>query len=396
MKYLITSTLLLALGLSACVYEPEQFEEKTVQSSASGADSQIGSIHAINKDKQICNPSISQDTVNYPGAMLWLNFGGKLNVTPKDSGYAISNVVAHDRLTVTNQDNEVLWFLMMDSTDCQFQDPEWSTHPNYVVATRGVDSKGSKGCTKLDYGIFAARMSDHKRIWLVEDGLGEFTTPHVWVDPTVTALDTSASDTTIQGFFGTENVRLVFVDRSDDINFVDYANGGMEKSVKLKKSPEMEKEGWTPDSPMISPDGGFIVFNAVKGAGNNTVMKSYIQKLSANSVPVEIERTADMTGEPMQPHWFKYGERLFVTWAEVSDNVFFIKNDFVKPETQDGSAGRTLMREIALDVNAPADLAIQWIGSVVEVASIPTTGGRSPDGKYLATGYEKGFLLELP
>ncbi|PWJ69072.1 MULTISPECIES: hypothetical protein [unclassified Fibrobacter] len=395
MKYLITSTLLLALGLSACVYEPEQFEEKSAESSNSGASSDIGTVYSINSGKQICNPSITQDTVNYPGAMLWLNFGGKLNVSPKDSGYTISGVYQHDRITVTNQDNEVQWYLMTDSSECQFQDPEWTTHPNFVVAT-SADTTGSKGCTDLDYGIFTARMSDHKRFWLVEKGMGEFTCPHVWVDPSVTEPDTSASDTTIQGFFGTENVRLVFVDKSSVINFVDYANGGMKKAIKLKKSPEMEKENWTPDSPLISPDGKFIVFNVVKGPGNNTVMKSYIQKLSETSAPVEIERTADMMGEPMQPHWFKYGERLFVTWAEVPDDVFFIKSDFSLAVTQDGSVGRTAMREISLDANAPADLAMQWIGPVTEVAPIPTTGGRSADGKYLATGYANGFMLELP
>ncbi|SHK55602.1 hypothetical protein [Fibrobacter sp. UWEL] len=395
MKYLITSTLLLALGLSACVYEPEQFEESS-SAPASGSSSEIGTVRAINSGKQICNPSISQDTANYPGAMLWLNFGGVLNVTPKDSNYTTRQVVQHDRLTVTNQDNEVVWYLMMDSTDCQFQDPEWSTHPNFVVATRGVDSEGSKGCTDLDYGIFAARMSDHKQFWLVDKGLGEFTTPHLWVDPSVTDLDTTASDTTVQGFFGTENVRLVYVDTKSEINFVDFANGGVKKTVKLKKPAEMQKENWTPDSPMISPDGKFIVFNAVKIMGNSTVMKSYIQKLDANATAVEMERSSDMMGEPMQPHWFKYGARLFVTWTEVSENNFFVKGDLSLAETQDGSLGRTVMREISLDANAPADLAMQWVGSVIEIAPVPMTGGRSPDGKFLATGYQNGFMLELP
>lgn len=391
MKYFIASTLLL-LNLVACVYEPEPFEEKTVASSASGSDSEIGMVYTINRQKQICNPSVTQDTVNYPGSMLWLNFGGDLNVTAKVSGYTTSKVSQHDRLTVTNQDNEVTWFLMMDSSECQFQDPEWSTHPNFVVST-SADTTASKGCTLLDYGIFAARMSDHKRFWFVHKGLGEFTTPHVWVDPSVTEPDTTASDTTVKGFFGTENVRLVYVDTTSNIVFVDYANGGMKKAVKLKKTKEMEREGWLMDSPMISPDGNFIVYNAIKGV---SVMKSYLQKLSASTTPIEIEMTSDMIGIPAQPHWFKYGERLFVTWAEIPNGTFFIKSDLSQAAAQDGSAGRTVMREIALDANAPADLAMQWVGPVTEIAPIPTTGGRSSDGRFLATGYQFGYLVELP
>lgn len=391
MKYLIAPTLLL-LNLAACVYEPEQFEEKAVESSASGAVSDIGTVHSINNRMQICNPSITQDTLNYPGSMLWLNFGGTLNVTADDSGFTTSGVAQHDRLTVTDSNNEVKWFLMMDSTECQFQDPEWSTHPNYLVST-SADTTGSKGCSVLDYGIFAVRMSDHKRFWFVEKGLGEFTTPHVWVDPSVLEPDSAFSDSTLRGFFGTENVRLVFVDTTNSIVFVDYANGGMKKSVKLKKNAEMEKESWQMDSPMISPDGNFIVYNAIKGV---SAMKSFVQKLSEGSVPIEIEQTSDMMGVPAQPHWFKYGERLFITWAEVPNGNFFIKDDLSQSVTHDGSAGRTAMREIFLDANAPADLTMQWLGPVTEIAPIPTTGGRSPDGKFLATGYKLGFMLELP
>lgn len=391
MKYLIASTLLL-LNLAACVYEPEPFEEKVAESSSSGSDSQIGSIYSINNRMQICNPSVTQDTVNYPGTMLWLNFGGNLNVTAEDSAFTTSGVSQHDRLTVTDYNNEVKWYLMMDSSECQFQDPEWSTHPNFLVST-SADTTGSKGCSILDYGIFAVRMSDHKRFWFVEEGLGEFTTPHVWVDPSVMNPDTTESDSTVKGFFGTENVRLVYVDTTNSIVFVDYANGGMKKSVKLKKTEEMERESWMMDSPMISPDGNFIVYNAVKGV---SAMKSYVQKLSANSTPVEIEQTSDMIGVPSQPHWFKYGERLFVTWAEVPGGSFFVKEDLTQSVTHDGSVGRTAMREISLDANAPADLALQWIGSVIEVAPVPTTGGRSPDGRFLATGYKLGFMLELP
>jgi hypothetical protein len=57
----------------------------------------------------------------------------------------------------------------------------------------------------------------------------------------VTEPDTSASDTTIRGFFGTDRVRLVFVRTKEDnmqvreLVFRDFANGGKEVKLKLPK-----------------------------------------------------------------------------------------------------------------------------------------------------------------
>lgn len=399
MKYLITPTLLLTLGLSACIYEPEPFEGESRNTTPAAVSSEIGTVHVINEQNQICNPSVSQDMKNYPAAMLWLNFSGDLNVDPGKTGFDPKGADDHDRLTVTDKSGKVLWYMMKGDApeECEFQDPEWSTHANFIVATLARDSLGKKNCDHKDYGVFAARMSDKKRFWFAKSGYGEFTTPHVWVDPSVTDVDTSASDSTVKGFFGTDNVRLVLVDLQGEIVFVDYANGGMKKAVKLQKSSEMVAESWFPDSPLISPDGNFIVYNALKSKGNSTVMKSYVQKLSSKSAPVEIEASSGAMGVPLQPHWFKYGEKMFVTWAEVPDNVYFIKSDFSQPSAQDGSVGRTVMREISLDGNASAsDLAIQWVGDVREIAPIPTTGGRTSDGMFLATGYQYGFMLELP
>lgn len=381
-------------GMTACVYEPEQFED-TSKKTGSSATSDIGTVYAVNAQNQICNPSISQDLENYPEAMLWLNFGGDLNVDPGETDFDAKDADVHDRLTVTDKSSKVLWYLMTDSTatECQqFQDPEWSTHPNFVVALRGYNYLGKKNCDDMDYGIFAARMTDKKLFWFVEKGFGEFGTPHVWVDPSAKP-DTAAVDSTVEGFFGTENVRLVYVDPDNDIVFVDYANGGMKKSVKLKKSKEMED--WMVDSPLISPDGNFIVFNTLNSSMND--WKSFVQELTPSSKPVKIELTADMTGEPVQPHWFKYGERLFVTWAEFPAGAQFVsKNDLSSKSVQDGSAGRTAMREISLAAGAPSDLSMQWLGPVTEIAPVPTIGGRSADGKFIATGANYGFMIELP
>lgn len=393
MKYLLISTLSALLGLTACVYEPEQFEESAKESSeGSASTSALGTFFTINKDKQICNPSVSQDTVNYPGAMLWLNFGGILNVTPADSEYTVKKVVQHDRLTVTDTSNTVRWYVKIDpeNGDCQFQDPEWSTHPNFVSSLLAYDIKGSRGCDNLDYGIVAFRMEDKKKFTFFKKNISEFATPHLWVDPAA-VRDTSAADTTVEGFFGTKNVRLVYVTTDNEIAFIDFSKGSDKDVTTLKKPAGIS--GWMVDSPLISPDGNYIVFNAIDES--MTGWKSYVQALEANTAPVEIESAKGAMSAPVQPHWFKFGNRLFVVWTEFPSGSQFVNtNDLTSIE--DGSAGRTMMREISLNAGAPADLNMEWLDDARLVASVPMIGGRSPDGRYLATGTNKAYLLKLP
>ena len=146
---------------------------------------------------------------------------------------------------------------------------------------------------------------------------------------------------------------------------------------------------------MISPDGNFVVYNMINSS--MTGWKSYIQELSENSKPIEIEKSSGMISEPVQPRWFAYAERLFVMWTEFPQGSQFVnKNDLTEVSVQDGSAGRTAMREVSLVAGAPSDLAFAWTGDVVEIAPIPMIGGRSPDGRFVATGTNLGFLLELP
>ena len=104
-----------------------------------------------------------------------------------------------------------------------------------------------------------------------------------------------------------------------------------------------------------------------------------------------------MMSDPAQPHWFEFKGRLFVLWAEFpSGSQMLNKADLANESVQDGSAGRTVMRELRLTPDAPSDLAFEWIDAAREIAPIPMTGGRSPDGKFLATGTNPAFLLKLP
>ncbi|WP_321099868.1 hypothetical protein [Fibrobacter sp.] len=385
-------------ALSACVYEPEQFveSEKGENSNSNNSVTDMGTLYAVNDGKQICNPSVSQDPKNYPASMLWLNFGGTLKVKASDSVYTTSKVVQHDRLSVSDTSGKVLWYLMRDTEagDCQFQDPEWSTHPNYIVALRAFNSKGESGCKEsdMDYGMFAVRMSDKKKFFFYNKEMSEFATPHLWVE-TGAEPDTAAAESTVEGFFGTNQVRLVYVNKKDEIVFVDYANGGTKGAKTLKKPSGVD--GWMMDSPMISPDGNYVVYNMINSS--MTGWKSFIQELSGNSKPIEIEKSPGMISEPVQPRWFAYAERLFVMWTEFPQGSQFVnKNDLSEVSVQDGSAGRTAMREVSVATGAPADLAFAWAGDMIEIAPIPMIGGRSPDGRFVATGTNLGFLLELP
>lgn len=389
------------LLLVAC-YDPEPYVASATEEDASKTTaSEIGTVFPVNAKMQICNPSVSQDSVNYPASMLWLNFSGTLNVKAPDSVYNVKStkarkVIQHDRLTISDTSEKVLWYIMRDTSagDCQFQDPEWSTHPNFIASLRAYDKKGSKACNMddLGYGIIAIRISDKKRFVFYGKDQSEFATPHIWVDPSVTDVDTSASDTTVKGFFGTDKVRLVFVTTDNKIIFRDFANGGKEVTLKLPA----DHKGKMIDSPLISPDGNFIVYNVVDQA-DETIWEAYIQELSKNSTPIKIEKESGMMSAPAQPHWFKFGDRLFVVWAEFpSASQMLNNNDFTVESIQDGSAGRTAMREIRLTPGASSDLAMEWVGDVREISSVPMTGGRSPDSKFLATGTRFGFLIELP
>lgn len=400
MKKILLTTIVSMLFFSACVYEPEQF---IADSSESGsAKSEIGDLYKLNGFLQVCNPSVTQDTVNYPASMLWLNFGGKLTVNTDDSAYNTTKVIQHDRLTVTDTSNTVLWYVKADSAlgDCQFQDPEWSTHGAFVVTLRAymVNEKCGRD---LDYGIVAIRMSDKKRFTFYSDSISEQATPHLWVDPSA-KIDTTADASTIEGFFGTNNVRLTYVDEKEGIKFVDFSGVKSEKDLKKAlanpkkmKMPADIGSGYI-ESPLLSPDGNFVVYNVVEKT--KTGWNSYVQQVSENSSPVLMEKQSGMMSMPAQPHWFAYEGRTFVLWAEFPSGEMMTgqQDDLSEVSMHDGSGGRTAMREVSLMADAPADLAVEWIGDTREVAPVPMIGGRSSDGRFLATGDSKAFLLKLP
>lgn len=397
---------LCCLAMTACVYEPEQYIAK--ESGNDSGDSEtldVGTIYAVNQGYQICNPSISQDLDKYPGAMLWLNFSGSLGVKSDDSTYNVKKAGEHDRLTVSDSTNKVLWFVKIDTAngDCEFQDPEWSTHGNYIAALRAFDRTGGKCKSEnREFGIIAIRMSDKKRFTFYSEGISSEATPHLWIDPSA-KLDPEADDSTIEGFFGTNNVRLTYVaEDKQNVLFVDFADVKSKKDLekalanpKKMKGPEDTKDGYI-ESQLFSPDGKFVVYNVIENS--MTGWNAYIQEVSETSSPIRIEKLDGMMSAPAQPHWFQYDGRLFVTWAEFPNGEIMTgqQKNLLDKSMHDGSGGRTAMREVSLLEGAPADLAVTWIGDVRQISPIPTIGGRSSDGRFLATGDSKAFLIKLP
>lgn len=381
--------LILLLILTSC-YEPSQYESSAA-SKNNTASSNFGTVYEVNGGKQICNPSVSLDTVNFPAAMLWLNFSGTLNVTSAPKGYSTSGAGEHDRLTVSDTAGKVLWYVMKDAVpgvECEFQDPEWSTSADYIVALGGFKAKGSPSCDDdKDYGIVAIRPSDKASFFLIDSGMEEIANPHLWVGGLQASVDSTDS---LQLFFGTDEVKLVYVTAAGKIAFIDYATSAKANTLVLPDSTK----GNLLDSPLISPDGNWVVYDVLDGSYS---WKSYIQELSTTAEPVEISKTSDMISNPVFPHWWKFGNRLFVVWTEFASSLSYLnKSDLTNSSTWDYSVGRTAMREVELTAGAPKDVALEWTSDVREIAPVPFIGGRSPDGHFLATGTNNGYLLNLP
>ena len=395
MKKLLLPLGLLALTLMAC-YSPEPFEaEYSDESSNTDTSAEMGKIYSLNGGKQTCNPSASQDTVNYPASMLWLNFSGTLNVNAPDSGFTLKKVLQHDRLTVSDTANNVKWYLMRDTSagECQFQDPEWSTHPNFIVSLLGYDVDGNKACENLDYGIFAVRMSDKKKFWFDKTGIPEEATPHLWVGEPDDGFKEYGDSSTVEGFFGSDKVILTYVDKNQNIVVARYGTleKGKPQTFKLKKPSN--RKNWKIDSPLISPNGWYVVYNMYE---NSTTWEAYLQYINEDSEPFKIERTKDMMSEPAQPHWYKIEYNLFVVWSEFpAGSQMLNKNDLTKTSVQNGSVGRTVMRGMR-SFPKTNDESVGWDGNGVEIAPVPMTGGITPDGKFLATGTNPAYLLKLP
>ncbi|MCX7725504.1 MAG: hypothetical protein N2053_01515, partial [Chitinispirillaceae bacterium] len=166
--------------LFSCKFIYEPFPEPPLEINNNGEGESRYRVFPINGTAQICNPSISLDTVNFKGCMLWLNFSGTLQLNvPSEMNFDIRSM-QHDRLTITDTSNTVRWFIKRESLGAdereEFQDPEWSTHPEYIVTLLSSNSQSKWGC-------FVIHLLTNKYLKVCAEGLNQTSTPHLWVKP---------------------------------------------------------------------------------------------------------------------------------------------------------------------------------------------------------------------
>ncbi len=382
-------------------YDPEKQPfpgtETTSQSTASGI------LYSINLGQQTCNPSISPDMVNYPGCMLWLNFYGQLVVdTVNISGYTTDSVDQHDRITITDTGNNVRWYIMREELGItgitgQIQDPEWSTHPDYI-ACLGAETPDSAA-----WDGYAVRISDKAYLKFCEEQLISKSTPHLWLpdtvssDSIVTAPEYDVSTGFVKKqyvaqFFGTSNVKIVYalIKNGLTLYILDY-NDSVPKPVQLAKPAG--KESWDCESPLISPEGNWVTYNCAPGVTTNS---AFMQRLKTGSTPVLISDDA------YEPHWWidpvDPNQSYYIVFVTLT-GIKVIDHDYTNPSVEaTASAGTTRKRKLkgsAGDVPAHMGLKVEESSAVETITNLPFKGGLSPDGVYLCTGYSYTYMLML-
>ncbi len=393
----------MALFLVSC-YEPSQFESTGPDDSHS--QSSVGIVSPINTGKQICNPAISMDTAHFPGAMLWLGFSGNLVVKDPPAGYTVSGALQHDRLTISNFDNSVAWFLMKDeipAVTCEFQDPDWSAHPDWIVTMGARAENGDCGNDAYIYSGWVIRPYDQARFRFSYEGLDYISTPHAWFSPAVQIPETGlaldsvtydknglATPASVRSFFGTDQAVFTWSKEENGytVHFIDYSESAPQDR-KLRKPAG--RENWKAESAMISPDGKFVTYNLYDRPDSYSV---YIQELREGSQPVLVSEGA------MDPRWWVHPSdpnRLFLVYMQLPSGTPYVnKSDLLDSELlESGSAGSTWMRELRLFEGLPQALSVEWVSEPKLLVNLPFRAGLSPDGHYLATGTNNGYMMEL-
>lgn len=389
-KFLIIISLLVICGCEFG-YEPNEVPDITDNNNNQDQASGDFKIFEINKNKQICNPSISQNEDSYPGCMLWLGFSGDLNVnTSQVTGYDLPARM-HDRLTISDTSNNVKWFLKntdigLERSD-ELQDPEWATHPDYVVFL-------ANNASKFD-GV-VARISDKAYLKLTKNSLNVDATPHLFVPDSAKSAQQPASPEYysngfvkkeyVETFFGTDQVKYVYTKPVNGLTIycIDYSED-IPEPFQLQK-PE-GKDNWNCESPLISNDGNWIVYNCY----NQGSKIPYFQKLNSASTP---KKVAD---EGYAPHWWKdpFTEDHYIIYTQLEGDIF-VTADLTTESASEGAEGATYkVRLTGTMGDVPTHMGPNVTNDITVVCKLPMKGGLSRSGNYICTGYDKAYIVFL-
>lgn len=360
----------------------------------------ISNLKVINPMRQICNPSASQDTVNFKGCMLFLNLGGVISVNVPAKWKSEYNVIAdnpHDRLTIVDTNNSVRWFLKKPSfiTEYEIQDPEWTVNADYITFLGDNDDQSSG---------YVVRLSNKTIFKFNNQNLHPTSTPHMWKRPDVSStIDTLANPilfsaniiydsltgmadkNSLINYFETDSIIFTFSKKNTagflSIQYINYSDT-VPSLISLNR-PE-KREDFHLESPLISPDGKWVLFNCKKGI---LACEAYVQCLNKDSKPILIHE-----GMAAEPHWWKSPGTndcyiIFCTKVGPIEELYEnVKND--------GTLGYTLIRKF----NPSVTSSIQWLSLLEKetiLSQLPFQGGLSPDGHFLVTGYQYGYIYKL-
>jgi hypothetical protein len=359
-----------------------------------------GRLYAINPGEQACNPSISQDQVNYPACMLWLN-AGKQNVqVPAElSGYLANEGEWHNRLSIVDTSNTLRWYVFKTDIGVaaggQLQGPEWSTHPDYLTCVAADVRPDDKHAYAL-----AVRLSDKAHLQLTQPILTLWGYPHIYVPDTARAtatVDQAQFDQNglvtrdcVRKFFGTTDVKLVFAFQcNSSLRFVDYRETAPVPHTLRKPAG---KENWVFLSALISPDGKWVVYDCFPGVEElGPTYACYLQALRPDAEPLLIAEGA------CDPHWWVDPDNgsCHVVYAQLTGH-YFVEDDLADTSViQDTLLGTTVRQRLN---RAPEDgaLSIDNTSTPRIIAPLPMKGGLSLDGKILCTGYKFAYMYRLP
>jgi hypothetical protein len=382
---------LFLMGVTSC-HKPVKFELRNIDTTTVATAE--GVLYSVNGDIQMCNISASQDPVNFPSCMMFLNLAGRIgmrldSLSPSgvDSTVEYQN---HDHIFIANKENRLRWFYEKTVAMNEMQDPQWSSHGDYIACLASYASRTSV------WGAYAIRISDKSLLAIYDSGLAVESDPYVWVDssassaspvPAIGAFDNrTRTKAEVSAFFGTTNVKYVYLmykSGTYNLYFMDFRqNQDRPDTIRFVK-PE-GKSDWNVENPIVSPDGEWVTYHIKK---SGVPYEAYVQQLRRGATPQLLSSIGYF------PHfWISTTGAQYVVFANIAGSAFI---NSVYDATTKGTLGSTWLQEVSLSTDGPSMVRFRKIGNPVQMLDYPMKGGLSKDGRILATGYSLGYIFEF-